>query len=205
MDRSAYQLSLNLDSIARAVAQWTVTRMDEADSTLGRRYGGDWRSRWLRDMQVRIHHLAQAVALRSTDLFVQSIRWSRAAYIARDVAIEDLRLALVALRDVLIDDAPKELMAAVTPYVDVALEALNDHRDDPVHTMRHLDPDGPHGELALRYLEALLDGRQRDAESMILDTAESGVPVQTLYESVLGSCATRGRPDVAPQRDHDRG
>jgi methanogenic corrinoid protein MtbC1 len=188
MDRNAYQLSLNVDSTARALAQWTVSRLDDADPTLGERYGDDWRTHWLRDIQVRIHHLAQAVAIESPDLFVASVRWSQAAYLARRIDGSDLRRALECLSAVIEHEVPAPMKEALHPIISAAMRATVEDQGIakmPATRDRLMDPDSPTGLMTLRYLEALLDGEQRAAEAMILGAAESGMSIEVIYEDVL--------------------
>ncbi|MCA9296111.1 MAG: hypothetical protein KC983_06325, partial [Phycisphaerales bacterium] len=163
MDRNAHQLSLNVDSTARALAQWTVSRLDEADPTLGERYGDDWRARWLRDVQVRVHQLAQAVAMGSPELFIASVRWSQAAYLARRVDASDMQRALECLGEVIEHEVPAPMKAALHPMVTAAVEAIKSEPDfADAHDIRdrRIDPESPTGLMTLRYLEALLDGDQ---------------------------------------------
>ncbi|MEM7228916.1 MAG: cobalamin-dependent protein [Planctomycetota bacterium] len=183
MDTSSHQLSLNIDSVGRALAQWVVTRMEEDDATLPQRYGFGWRSRWIADMQVRISHLAQAVAVQSPELFRSTVMWSQAAYMARSVDLQDLRNALRCLLAVLESEMPDNVTSAVLPYVQQALVAVME--ESPPSAEPHVSMDRAHGKLSLLYLEALLDGRRADAERLILDAAEAGVPITELYEDVL--------------------
>jgi len=183
MDENAKHLSRMIEGFSRALAEYTVTRHAEIDPDLSDRYGPGWRSHWVGDVQSRLSYLAQAVAVRKPELFVDAVLWSRTAFVAREVRPEDLETSLRALREVLGSELPKEAVGTALAYVDEALGGLGRAVEAPP---THLDPAAPHGELLLRYLEAILDGRRLDAVDSVLAAAASGVPVRTIYTDVLG-------------------
>jgi methanogenic corrinoid protein MtbC1 len=182
MDESAKQLSRLIENFAAALAEYAVTRHAEIDPDLPERYGRGWRSSWVGDVKARLSYLAQAIAVRQPSLFLDNLRWTRTAFAAREVATEDLRNSLVALREVLEAELPESASRVALPYVVEALDHLEQASSRPP---THLDGSAPRAELLLRYLEAVLEGRREDAVRTVLEAAEKGASVRELYEQVL--------------------
>jgi methanogenic corrinoid protein MtbC1 len=182
MDESARQLSLSLDGVSKALAEWTVARHAEVDPSLPQRYGDLWRKSWVTEVDTRVRYLAQAIAIRRPKLFAESAAWSSSAFAARNAATGDVEASLRCLREVIEAELPEAAARVALDHLDAGLERLQAPPPPPVD---RLEPGQPHGELALRYLEAILAGRRSDATQVILDAVESGTSVAEIYSAVL--------------------
>jgi methanogenic corrinoid protein MtbC1 len=187
MEQSARQLSLSLDAVAKALAEWTVTRHAEMDPSLPERYGKTWRPLWVADVMTRVRYLGQAIAVRRPKLFAQTAAWANAAFAARPAGTEDLAANLRCLREVLTAELPEAAGRTAAPYLDEALARLESPAAPPAE---RITPDQPMGELTLRYLEAVLSGRRNDAVQLILGAVESGTSVADVYTKVLRPAQT---------------
>lgn len=186
MDEPARQMSLSIDSVARALAEWTVSRHHEADEALPRRYGRGWRTGWVADVENRIRHLAQAIAVRRPAVLVHTVSMAGSAFAARDAGADDLARSLECMREVLVSELPETIGAVAIEYLDQARRELDRARveDD------RIEAGHAHGSLMLKYLEAVLDGRRADAASVVLDAADAGTGVPDLYSQVLERAQT---------------
>jgi methanogenic corrinoid protein MtbC1 len=182
MDESARQLSLSLDAVSKALAEWTVARHAELDPSLSQRYGDKWRRSWVTEVQARVRYLAQAIAVRRPKLFAETAAWSGSAFVARNGDAKDVEASLRCLREVIEAELPKAVVSVALEHVDAGLERLKAPISPPAD---RLEPGRPHGELALRYLEAILAGRRNDAMQLILDAVASGTSVLEVYSKVL--------------------
>ncbi|MHC5113709.1 MAG: cobalamin B12-binding domain-containing protein [Planctomycetota bacterium] len=183
MDDTARHLSLNVDSVAKALAEWTVSHHAETDPTLAGRYGAAWRRSWVDDVQHRIRHLAQSVAVRRPDVFAYTVAWSRAANGARDMPDDDLVASLGSLREIVASELPTATAEAALEHIDHAIANVGDPPALPAPGVRAAD--SPRRALVLTYLEHLLSGRRREAEQLILDHAAGGAAIAELYRDVL--------------------
>lgn len=181
MEPDAKQLSRSLERVSRALAEWTVSCLEERESGLEERYGPAWRQRWVEEVEVRLSHLAQAVAVRRPALFVAAARWSRQAFEARGARWQDLAASLECLGEVIAAQLPPPLAEVAGPMVAAAVEHLED--DEPSRS--HIDSRAPHARLALEYLEAVLDGQSERAQELVLAAARNGASVTELYDQVL--------------------
>lgn len=187
MNENARQICRSIESVSKALAEWTISAQFDADPTLVQRYGEGSRRRWVADTQARIGHLAQALAVRSPELFADSVFWMRQAFVARGSNASDLVLNLKSLRDVLAAELPAVVTEAAVPCVERALAALlepNPHGDDE-SPKTWIDPRSPHAVLATSFVEALVTGQGEAAQRLILNAAETGTNVRELYNHVL--------------------
>ncbi|MHC4446312.1 MAG: cobalamin B12-binding domain-containing protein [Planctomycetota bacterium] len=182
MDETARKLSHSIDAVSKALAEWTVTAHAELDPTLADRYGRDWRSKWVSDVQTRFRYLAQAIAVRRPRLFDESTAWSRSAFAAREVDPEDLSTSLQCAGEVVERWLPPAAAKDVLELIDLALATTSGSAPEE---SGYVGRDKPHGELTLKYLEAILDGRRNEAIELVLQAVETGTPVREIYSHVL--------------------
>lgn len=187
MNETARQISVVLDSVAGAVAEWTVSCQEAEDPSLADRYGPGWRQGWVADTRIRIQLLSQAIAVRQPGLFVDGVAWSRAAHEARGISPEDLDANLRSLRQVLEAEVPEPVRSAALDIVGVAIE---DGGTASYEDGAAIGADDRFGREVLRYLEAVVAGNRREAEKIVLDLFESGTSVQDIYSLVLAPAQT---------------
>ncbi len=182
MNETAKQLSNTIESVSKALAEWTINRHIESDPALPERYGTTWRADWTANLQSRLAYLAQAVAVRRPELFTQMMAWTAEAALARRAKPDDLLNSLEHMRDVLAQELPPPVANTASEYVDQALTRL---RSAEIESAVALNPSEPHGKLSLRYLEAALAGDRGKACGLIIEQAQAGVSVAELYDRVL--------------------
>lgn len=182
MNENARQLSLALDAVAGAVAEWAVSRHIELDPTLPSRFGEKWRRDWVDDTRIRVLQLSQSIAAREPLLFIDAAAWSRAAYVARGMRADDLDTSLRSIRDVLEADVPEPVRTTAVQHVMRALDdgSMSSFEQGPV-----VGPDVPFGKQLLLYMQAMLAGRRGEAEQVVLELVDSGAPVQDAYLHIL--------------------
>jgi len=182
MDRASVNASRAIEQVARAIAEWTVTAQAEDDPTIARRFGPGWRPLWVTDTQIRIRYLAQAIAVRRPEVFAEAVRQTAAAFAARSATVSDLQRNLRTIRDVTDQELPADVAGRAAEIIDSTVEGLQLAPPPPTSL---IDVEHRHGRLAMKYLHALLEGRRRDAETLILDVAGHGTPIRELYLEVL--------------------
>jgi len=187
MNAIARQLSVTLDSVAGAVAEWTVSRHTELDPALPERYGDQWRREWVADTRRRVLQLSQSIAVRNPVLFIDEAAWARAAYESRGMATGDLDANLRSLRDVVAAEVPEPVREVAVEHV---TRAIDDGSVSSFEAGPRVGPGEPFGTDVLRYLEAVFTGSRRDAEQLVLDLVASGVSVQDVYTFILTPAQT---------------
>lgn len=139
-------------------------------------------STWKAHLTQRVLELAAAVRVDEPALFARRVAWLRRAFQARGSNEQDLRTALLSLRDALNQELPEALRAAVEPPLAAALAVL-DQDLEPNATA--LDPGKPTGRLGLDYLAACLEGQPDRAIALVLGAIEGGIRPEDVYASVL--------------------
>lgn len=181
MNKESLQLSRSLEAVSKAQARWTVERHAAADKTLPHRYGASWQADWVANVEARLAHLAQAVAVRCPEVFSASVLWNREAIATRDGRVDDLQASLHHLRGVIADELPPPVAHVATECVDAALAAL----DRPQSPELADESDKPHRDVRLRYLECLLSSMRHEGIELVMALPRSGVPVTEIYADVL--------------------
>jgi methanogenic corrinoid protein MtbC1 len=188
MNTDAQNASRVIDSVAKAVANWTADEHAKENPELPNRYGSEWRAEWTGHTLSQIHMLAQAVAVRSAELFVHHVCWTFDSFEARGIQGAHLIQNTKCMREVLAKELPPPVAQAVLPFVDTSIEELQSADRE-----RNMDPslDAGHRERTLQYLEAILEGDRTAAESLILAALDEGVTIAEIYEKVLAPAQAR--------------
>lgn len=188
MNPEAKQASLIIDSVAKAVANWTVDQHAKANPQLANRFGDTWRADWIDHTLSQVHILAQSVAVRRSSLFASSVRWTCESFRSRDMQKTDLVQNTECLRDVLGQELPPPVGKVAVDHVSAAIEELN--LPDTESGMND-SSDGKHNKLVLDYLKAVLESNRAEAESMILSEMTNGIPLPEIYEVILAPAQAR--------------
>ncbi len=180
-ENGAFIASL-LDSSRKAYAAGAVTRFQEAGPEAAR-FVEEWGFNALvDDTQIRLEHLAEALACGRPELLALDVGWLSATYAAREVPPELLRSTLACLRDELAESLPPGAADTARAYLEQAIEGLE---REPTASESLLESDEPHAELARRFLLAVLDGNRGDAEKVVLHALQEGVAVSDLHFHVI--------------------
>ena len=178
MDTRGQFVASLLDASSRALAAGVVNRLVDPENA-GEPAGG-FQSR-LADVESRIAHLAESLAVGSTGLFVSHVEWLRNAYEAREVPLEVLDASLACLRDELAEQLGDEHMNMVVPQVDAAMTALRGDSNAP----RSL-AEGPHNDYTRSFMLYQLEGRLGEALALIESALDKGVSISDIEVHVIG-------------------
>jgi methanogenic corrinoid protein MtbC1 len=137
---------------------------------------------WRTDVQARLGQLAQAVCVGRPELFVASTAWSKAAFAARDVDVDDLRLSLACTGEVVREKLPPAIGTVAGAIVDEAIARLDDLPDTVPCA---IDVAARHADLSRRYLRLLLESRRDDALELVLSALRSGASFEEICLRVL--------------------
>jgi methanogenic corrinoid protein MtbC1 len=171
-----------LRSSVRAYAAAAVERMHEVDPKLLERGLPPTFARPVDDTEVRLLHLAEAVAFDRHELLVRAVEWYKVAFAHRNVPAEYLDANLAAIETVLQRELPPASAAVALRHLAAARRALP---NAPVELPSFLSLQAPHGELSARFLLAVLEGRGDDAVYMIRNAAADGLSVAEIHDDVL--------------------
>jgi methanogenic corrinoid protein MtbC1 len=134
------------------------------------------------DIEVRLLQLAGSLAVDRPVLFADALAWYKVAFHHRGVPADYLSATLQAIESTLADELPAEVFAHVHQHLAAAAHELP---RAPVDLPSHLHKEAPHGELAMRYLLANLEGRGDDALELLRAALREGVAVDALHDHVL--------------------
>jgi len=172
-----------LERGASGFAGYAAGLLLERDEQIKDRYAPDAFGTWKGHLTQRIIELAAALAAGEANLFVARLHWSRKSFEARGLHVDDLRHSLLALRDVMIQNMPKDAGEECNAYIDAALQALE--HESPELDESELDPGIPRDRIALRYLQQVLEGNAVGAIDTVKKAASSGLGSAYVYLDIL--------------------
>jgi MerR family transcriptional regulator, light-induced transcriptional regulator len=185
------QFAESIDSVSRALAEWTVATMYERKPALAARYGAEGRALWRGEVANRLQHLAEAVAADRVALLVDSVAWALAAFTARGMDEGDLVESLVVLEETLRSELPEQIGERTSRFLGEAIHWLRHAQsaaatteDDSVLASA-IDAAGADSTRARDYLRHLLERHQSRAVDTLLDAVKSGRTVAEVYETVI--------------------
>ncbi len=136
----------------------------------------------LEDTEVRLLQLAESIGVDRPALIAHSMGWYKAAFHHRDVDPSYLTANLDAIDTALHAELPPACHELVGVHLAAARRAL---ATAPAELPTLLDRSAPHGELALRFLLAILEGRGDDAVDLLRAAMDAGVGIADLHDHVL--------------------
>ncbi len=171
-----------LETSATGYAAATARALLAENESLRTRYGSGAVATWRSHFSQRLLELAAAVRMGEPDLFAGRVVWQQRAFAVRGSDTEDLTLGLLALKATLAAELPEGMRESVDTHLQAGIDVLGvDHEPDP----SGLDPNDVHGALSLKYLVACLEGNVKQAIQLILNAADDGLSIETLYLNVL--------------------
>ena len=175
---AAELLEASVSGYAAAAASALLQDHDAIRSQYGPGAMASWKSHFVQ----RLLELAAAVRMGEPRLFAARIVWQQKAFAARESNPDDLRHALLSLKDALAAELPSDLRDSVGQHLQAGLDALDaEHELDS----SRLDPNDASDALALKYIVACLEGDPARAIRLVLDAARNGMSIEEAYLNVL--------------------
>ncbi|MEO0478576.1 MAG: cobalamin-dependent protein [Planctomycetota bacterium] len=168
----------------RALAAGAVERLQGQREELVTGYGQRGFSELVTDTEIRLEYLISSLRIGSPELFADHVAWLRASFAARGLSDDFLQLHLDAIEAELRSQLPDGTNAPVLAIFGPARRALSEAETEPPSL---LDDQNPHVRVAREYLLAVLEGRRRDAETMVLELFEAGVSIGEIERFVVGA------------------
>lgn len=140
---------------------------------------------WRESLSTRLGYLAAAISTGRPAVFAAQVSWAKIAVRARmgEIGVRDLRAALVALRQTLLDELPTGPAESAVACLDGALKAFDALGAEGPST---LSVDTPRGKLAADYLLAILEGDRHRACTLVMDQVRAGgLNVRQAYMDVI--------------------
>ncbi len=175
-------IAVLLETSSKAYAAGAVLRIREKDTDSAMQVEQWGFQNLVQDMQLRLQHLAVALACGRPEILTLDIEWLSASYLSRNVPIEFLRTCLHCLGEELKESLPEEGQQLVEEYLSHARSCLEIPSDAPKCL---LDEQQPLGSLARRFLQAVLGGDRGKAVGMIMDAIEKGATVEDIHLQVI--------------------
>jgi methanogenic corrinoid protein MtbC1 len=172
-----------------AVREWRQTIVDDA---LGRqrirwpgmfeRFSASQMANTVKDTGYHLDFLAATLWAGEQGLFDDYVGWTKTLFENLGLPLDWLTGSLADLRDAVGDALPPDPASAAVAVIDRSLAAFPT-LGPPIPSF--IDADRPLGDLATRYLVAVIGGQREAATREVLDAVEAGASVSDVYTYVL--------------------
>ena len=184
------QFAESIDGVARAIAEWSVTALYERRPDFGARFGAGGRALWKGEFLNRLQYLAEAIAADRSALFVLSVEWAKAAFLARGMEVKDLAESLEVLDETIRAELPTQIAARASRLIREGIDAArrrsnSDDSGDADVLASAVEARGADTGRAREYLRHLLERQQSRAVDVLLEAVRSGRSVVEVYETVI--------------------
>ena len=186
------QFAASIDHVSSTLAGWTVTEIYRRNPEYEARFGPTGPALWKGEIVNRLQYLAEAIATDRPEIFVNSVEWARAAFVARGFTTADVAGSLTALSDTLQEEMPAAIADRCARVIKEGLKVAE--RPETVHddkvlqsVFNNADVDGPRGRA---YLTHLLERQQDKALDVLLESVKSGRSVAEVFETIIAPAMT---------------
>ncbi|MCX7625818.1 MAG: cobalamin-dependent protein [Candidatus Sumerlaeaceae bacterium] len=146
------------------------------------KFGEAGRQKGLEDSRYHFLFLAEAIEAGDPSIFLDYVHWLNGLFAGLRFPEDALSTCLVAMRDALQNMFS---MDAMRPALELLESALAHLPAFVPPTDSYISGENPQRELALAYLEKLLQGDRRGATELITRAADAGISVRNLYLNVF--------------------
>lgn len=175
-----------IDTGAKGYASIAAAALVESRPDVGKRFAPQSTAAWQRHYVNRLLELSAAVAAGTPKVFVERVLWSRRAFEARGFEVDDLSVSLGQLKTTLAQKLPPQAQSDALGCIDEALDALaNSAAPDDGAMQSSLDATRFCDRLALRYLQAVLEGNVGPAMELVLDAMDGEIDHRRALFDVL--------------------
>jgi len=171
------QCADRIDKDSERLAKTIAERHCRLNPLLEARDGEAGREKCLQDTKYQLAYLVEAIRSDSPILFNDYVHWAVTLLKGLNTPEEDLQDQLRIIGDVLRETLPQDEAVLAGSFIDESLATFGGFKA----ISSFISEDGPRGTLAREYLDLLLAGRRREAGQLVLQAAESGVPIPEIY------------------------
>jgi len=175
---TAKLLETSVSGFAGYAASLLLERMPE----LRQRYGASSHADWKASLSQRVMELAAALGAGHPNIFLARVNWLRNSFLARDLPEQDLQAGLASLKEVLSQRLPAANRLAAIELLQRGLDQF----DTPISPETSvLDRSIPGHQLALQYLQTVLEGNPRQAVELLRRHARGQTGTLEIFEQTL--------------------
>jgi len=182
---AAELLAVSASAYAACASDRFLEKHPDVKIQFGESAFGHWKDHFCQ----RIRELSAAMNEKQPALFLSRVRWSRGAFLAREVPENLLRESLVCLAEVLEEELPEVCCKAPTEYITAAVKSFELLEDKAAE----LDTNDPISKLAMQYLLQILEGNTAGAIELIIEAQDKGMSFENIYKVLITAQREIGR------------
>lgn len=172
----------NLLDKKQYIAQYVTDLHFKRHPEIEEKYGKKGREKCYEDAIYHLDYLAESIRVDSKNLFINYLDWAQTMLRERSIPENDLVDNMVFLKEAIGQEMPNEEARVFISFIDIALSALGNNKSK-AHTF--LSDDQPLASEARDYLSFLLNGKRKQAASLIEDLVTQDVSIKNIYEYIF--------------------
>ncbi len=183
MENSANRrIAGELDSRQNELVDYVLERQFELQPGLAESYDERQMQHCRQDVSYNLSYLTQAIKFDSTKIFLEYTAWLNALLNRLGLPTKDLINNFESIKQVLSVHLDSDAYPVVATYLDPALESL---RNPDNTSSSFIEPVNPLFAQAQAFLSHILAGDRLSASSLILQLADEGQSIKSIYLNIL--------------------
>lgn len=175
-------VAAELESRQDELVAYVLERQFELQPGLAESYDDRQMQHCRQDVAYNLSYLAQAIQFNSSKIFLDYTAWLNALLNRLGLPTKDLINNFESIKQVLSVHLDSEAYPVVATYLDPALESL---RSPDIESSSFIEPVNPLFARAQSFLELILAGDRLAATSLILQLADEGQSIKSIYLNIL--------------------
>lgn len=175
-------VAAELESRQDELVAYVLERQFELQPGLAESYDARQMQHCRQDVAYNLSYLTQAIQFNSSKIFLDYTAWLNALLNRLGLPTKDLINNFESIKQVLSVHLDSEAYPVVATYLDPALESL---RSPDIESSSFIEPVNPLFARAQSFLELILAGDRLAATSLILQLADEGQSIKSIYLNIL--------------------
>lgn len=115
------------------------------------------------------------------NIFKKYIKWKKSVYLNREYPLNEIKRHIELLAYIIKIEAPSNYADTI---FDLIMESINDLNENLVEST-HLDISNPNYHISYKYLNYLLEGKEKEADKLISESLNKGMKIDELYSDIF--------------------
>ncbi len=176
------QISMKLKDLKNSFPSYLLEKHFLINSELKKKYSEKHIEHYKEDTSFHLSYLAEAIQNKEPVLFNEYLGWIKDFFNNSTVTYDEILTNLELLRDELTNILSEEMFKVTTEYINLG---INYYKSKYTTLSSFIRDDNPHKEIAIKYLNFLIDGDKKSAHDLIMNAFRNNITIKDLYLNVF--------------------
>ncbi|MBD3196241.1 MAG: cobalamin-binding protein [Candidatus Lokiarchaeota archaeon] len=181
-DRKVYSsivrnISQDIEKLSKKIYKRIFDKLPHLNS----QYSNTDKRRSYEDIQYHLNYLSHSIHYTQEALFNEYIRWTKSLLLSRNLSRKSLVITFESMKEILEEKFPTE-KKIVNLYLDNAISII---KDEKRRDFSYINDTNDHKEVALKYLDYVLNGKKREADTLIRNLISQDIDIKDIYIDIF--------------------